>query len=181
MNNNEARLMVLLNYMNSDVLKRYLHEVCSRNSFRTAIYNLPYLNPKEGSMFTHVLDVGSIVRAIWEMKEKSLNYDYLIVASLLHEYKLFDENLVNEFESYLKEKSLCENAISLIINTVTAVTDEHENVLTTKTAESVIVRYAKKSAEIISVCDTEAEVKDGQKYYVDYPRVPIFIRPITIK
>lgn len=177
---NNARLMFLLNYMQSDTLKKFLHSVCSRDEFRTAVYDLPYLNPKEGSLFTHVLDVGYIVRAIWEMKEKSLNYDYLIVGSLLHEYKRFDEDIPNKIATCLSGKCVCENAISLIIDVITAPTQDNENVLTTKTAEAVIIRHAKECANYLAVCDLEKDVKDGQKFFVDYPAVPIFTRPINI-
>lgn len=181
MDRDNARLVSLLNYMESRVLKKYLNDVCSCDEYRNAIYDLPYLNPKEGSMFVHVLDVGCIAKSIWDIKADALNYDYLMVGALLHEYKLFDVDLVEKFKTYLQNHDICDNAVNMLTNIVTAVNSDEESVLTVKTVEAVILRYAKKSADVIAVCDNASSVKDGQMYFVDYPKVPYFSKPITVK
>lgn len=178
---NNARLMFLLNYMQSSILKKFLRDTCATEEFRTAVYYLPYLQPEEGSMFTHVLDVGYIVREIWELKENSLNYDYLITGALLHEYVHADKSVLEGVIELLRTNQVPEIGQRCIKDVILSPLEKEESILTTVTAESVIIRHAKKLANIIPMCDIAKDVRPGQKFYPLYKEVPILLRPIDIK
>lgn len=176
-----VRLACLLNYVQSSVIKRFIHDICASDSYKAAVLNLPYFQPKEGSMFTYVLDVAEMVRAIWATRESCLNYDYLLLGALMHEYKLFDVELPEKLALYMCDNGVCENAVVMLVNVVTAPKEEDENVLTCKTPESVIIRHTAKAARVIAVCGKASTVKDGQKYIIDYIPVPVLTKPINVK
>lgn len=178
---NNVRLACLLNYVQSSIIKRFIHDVCVSDSYKAAVLNLPYFQPKEGSMFTYALDVAEMVRAIWETRESCLNYDYLILGALMHEYKLFDDKLPEKLALYMRDNSVCENAIVMLVNVVTAPKEEDENILTCKTPESVIIRHTAKAARVIAVCGKASAAKDGQRYIIDYIPVPVLTKPINVK
>lgn len=174
--NNEVRLKLLLNYMQSDLLKRFIRDECIK--YKSIIYQLPYMS-EEDSMMMHVLDVGYLVKAIWEIRN-NLNYDYLITGALLHEYKRIDTTIPERLIALLESNNISKLVQSLIINVIISPLEENEDILTIKTAEALVIRHSIKLADIIPVCELEGSVKDGQKYYPLYTKVPILTKPIKI-